>query len=517
MRRAALCLAMMALAMLACVRGTSEVIVITATPESAIVGVPTDASAAVFTPFPTPMTTPTPDPTRALAVALVGGQSHTVQPGDTLSGIAQRYGTTIEALMQLNAIANADTLYVGQTLALPEVTTLQGGNFKIVPDSRLVRAPGSAAFDVLAFVSLQPGYIRNAAVEVDDQFLTAAQAVQRVSLEYSVDARLLLALLEFRSRWLSNPVPDDAARDYPMGAPATASGFDRKGLYFQLAWAADNLNRGYYGWKQGGLASLAFGDGTRVLLAPDLNAGTAGVQYLLSLNNSVEAWTQQVSVDGFYKTYFGLMGDPFAGAVEPLVPPGLQQPPMNFPFPQGETWFFTGGPHGGWGSGSAWAAVDFAPPDDLATKNTACYVSDFFAAAVAPGLIARTDVGTVILDLDGDGDESTGWSVLYLHIAARDRVGVGTWVNPGDRIGRPSCEGGVSNGTHIHIARRYNGEWVPAACVDCPPQHTRPTFIMSEWAVVGLPNQEYQGYLARGGDQRVAEQLRGVAENRLSW
>ena len=29
-------------------------------------------------------------------------------------------------------------------------------------------------------------------------------------------------------------------------------------------------------------------------------------------------------------------------------------------------------------------------------------------------------------------------------------------------IGHASCEGGVSTGTHLHFARKYNGEWVLA-------------------------------------------------------
>jgi len=32
----------------------------------------------------------------------------------------------------------------------------------------------------------------------------------------------------------------------------------------------------------------------------------------------------------------------------------------------------------------------------------------------------------------------------------------------GDPVGHPSCEGGASTGTHIHIARKYNGEWIAA-------------------------------------------------------
>jgi len=45
--------------------------------------------------------------------------SYTVQPGDTLSGIAYRYGTTVAELVRLNQIANPDLIYVGQVLQIP--------------------------------------------------------------------------------------------------------------------------------------------------------------------------------------------------------------------------------------------------------------------------------------------------------------------------------------------------------------------------------------------------------------
>ena len=68
----------------------------------------------------------------------------------------------------------------------------------------------------------------------------------------------------------------------------------------------------------------------------------------------------------------------------------------------------------------------------------------------------------MVLDLDGDGFEQTGWVVIYQHIATNDRIPAGTWVNAGARIGHPSCEGGSSSGIHVHVARMYNGEWVLA-------------------------------------------------------
>ena len=42
-----------------------------------------------------------------------------IQPGETLSAIAARYGTTVEALTELNGIDNPDLIYAGATIKLP--------------------------------------------------------------------------------------------------------------------------------------------------------------------------------------------------------------------------------------------------------------------------------------------------------------------------------------------------------------------------------------------------------------
>lgn len=48
------------------------------------------------------------------------GQSnaYTVHAGDTLSGIAAKFGTTWKALAQKNGLANPNVIYVGQTLTI---------------------------------------------------------------------------------------------------------------------------------------------------------------------------------------------------------------------------------------------------------------------------------------------------------------------------------------------------------------------------------------------------------------
>jgi murein DD-endopeptidase MepM/ murein hydrolase activator NlpD len=119
--------------------------------------------------------------------------------------------------------------------------------------------------------------------------------------------------------------------------------------------------------------------------------------------------------------------------------------------------------------------------------------------AISDGLVIRSENGEVVVDLDQDGLEQTGWTILYMHMAEEDRVPVGTKVKTGDRIGHPSCEGGVSTATHVHLARRYNGEWIPAG-------GTLP-FVLDGWQVSGEAT-EYDGRLAKGADVKAACECR---------
>lgn len=53
---------------------------------------------------------------RQLKASSITVKYHKVQPGDTLSGIAQQFGTTVDRLVQLNRIANKNLIYVGQKI-----------------------------------------------------------------------------------------------------------------------------------------------------------------------------------------------------------------------------------------------------------------------------------------------------------------------------------------------------------------------------------------------------------------
>jgi LysM repeat protein len=66
------------------------------------------------------LATAAPPPTAVPSSSETGGTIwHTVQPGETLSSIARRYGSTWQAIAQANNITDPNQIYVGQRIKIP--------------------------------------------------------------------------------------------------------------------------------------------------------------------------------------------------------------------------------------------------------------------------------------------------------------------------------------------------------------------------------------------------------------
>jgi LasA protease len=440
-----------------------------------------------------PLRGPSPVPLLA-AASLVP----TTMPGGTVTLTARFETDTPEPLTSTPTpgIMPPPTLTPLPTLPRPTGPTTPAT--VLIPDSELVNSPGARDFDLAGFIAAQPGLISGYSEIVYGRAMTGLDAVQFVSTATSIHPRLLLALLEYKTGWLSNPAVAGDALRFPFGLADEG----RAGLTAQLIYAANTLNMGYYGYKTRGLRTIQFPDKTKLSFDPDLNPGTVALQYFFAQNGpTIDRWKLDISPEGFIATYRRLFGNPMHYAITPLVPPDLQQPDFQLPFARGEEWILSGGPHGGWDrQGSAWGAVDFAPPpppDEVLKREGKCYVSAYFARAMAGGVIARARDGAVVLDLDLDGDERTGWTLLYLHIARQDRVDVGKIVQAGAPLGHPSCDGFYLNspGAHIHIARRYNGEWIATDCPACLPGVAAPDLVMGGWVLRRASRQVSMGWL----------------------
>lgn len=429
---------------------------------------------------PTPMPAPTSGRPNYAPGELV---DYIAQSGDTIPALAKRFNTTEAQIMEANPVIprEATTMPPGFPMKIPiYYLALWGTAYQSIPDSAFVNGPAQVGFSTSAFVASTNGWLKNYRVYAGDKNRTGAEAVDYVATNYSVSPRLLLAILEYQTGALTQP--EMPSGKYLLGL--RRSFYDTP--YLQMVIAANTLNNGYYSWRNGKLLELELLDKTITRPDPWQNAGSVALQYYFSRLYSGDKFYASIGPEGLARVYQTLFGDPWA---DPgiVLPGSLQQPEMQFPFASGQVWAYTGGPHAGWGTGEPLAAIDFAPGSEESGCSTAA--QDAHAVAMADGLIVRSDIDGTILDLDKDGDERTGWVVYYLHLATNGRISTGMEVKAGDPVGYPSCEGGRVTGTHVHIARKYNGEWILA---DGPL-----AFNMEGW-VAHNGAQAYRGTLTRG-------------------
>lgn len=425
------------------------------------------------------------------------------QAGDTLVGLAARFNVDPKEITSPEKIIPNGLFDPGVLLLIPPRSGETSSSKPLIPDSEVVYSPSALDFEIENFIKDAGGYLVGYKEWRSAGWFDGPGVIRRVAIENSINPRLLLAILEQQSHWVYGQPRSLAETDYPIGWLKAEN--DKKGLYYQLSWAVSQINKAYYGWRDGTVTSIEFPDGKKLRLAPELNAGTVSILYLFSRLYNQPEWAGLLyGPDGFMTKYEKMFGSPWlrAQSIEPLFPATLTQPPMELPWPAGHVWSFTGGPHSAWGPDGATAALDFAPS---ATVH-GCYKSDEWVTASTSGLVVRSENGVVVLDMDGDGYEQTGWDIMYLHIATDGRIAKGTWVNTGDPIGHPSCEGGNATGTHVHIARKYNGEWILA---DGPMP-----FNLNGW-IAHAGKALYKGTLINGTQLVISSEV-GSYESRIT-
>lgn len=412
------------------------------------------------TPSPVPTSTITPTPT--VTPLPDGTVEYYTQSGDTLDTVAAHFGVSASSI--LSDIEHEDTSLIldpGERLLIKDILNDTSFPYLLFPDSAVVYSPAVVGFNILSFAQEQGGYLGTYEELMVRGSTPGSEIIYELALEYSINPRILLVMMEYESGWVtSSHVNDDQLR-YPFGWHKA----DRDSVYYQTAWAIQQLNSGYYRWRSGTLTELTFADGSTLRLSPYLNAGTVAVMYALAQIHTQDEWEAALYGErNLVDIHTELFGDAFelGSGIDPIFTAGIQQPELNLPFPPNEVWNLTGGPHEAWGSGwddtGVLAALDFAPP----LAEPGCGNSSHYTTAAAGGLVVRAGSGVVVIDLDRDGYEETGWVLVYMHVANSDRVNVGDNLQTDDLVGHPSCEGGSSSGIHVHIARKYNGEWVLA-------------------------------------------------------
>src|SRR3970282_2702009 len=93
-----------------------------------------------------------------------------------------------------------------------------------LPDSEVEYSP-AAVFDVETFVQASGGFLASYDEEIaPGRRLSGTAIVQKVAQELSVNPRLLLGLIEYRSGWVYGFPADGLAKPYPLGFPIAGRG-----------------------------------------------------------------------------------------------------------------------------------------------------------------------------------------------------------------------------------------------------------------------------------------------------
>lgn len=421
------------------------------------------------------------------------------QAGDTLSVVATHFGVSTEQIQSNQELPEKSFINPGTLLAIPQVLVNTTSNVHLLPDSEFVysRAITDSDFpdDVVEYIEQAGGYLSEERVYEHTTLTNGGEIIKEIARNNSINPYLLVALLEYQSHWVTGQPQNIAQLRYPLGY----INYDDAGLVNQLRWAVNQLSIGYYGWREGRLTEIFLQNAQNPSLLvsariePSLNAGTVALQYYFSQISDSDEWIVALDDDtGFIAKYEEMFGSPENRTqYEPLFSHNLIQPELILPFTPGVIWNYTGGPHGAWEREGSWSAIDFAPSG----FEGKCSKSLAYVTAAAPGLVVRAEDGVVVINLDYYDNEHSGWVLLYLHIATEGRlVNEGDEVEAGDWLGHPSCEGGIATGTHVHMARKYNGEWMTA---DGPIP-----FVLSGWTAHNGA-MAYKGTLTKPGEEMV--------------
>lgn len=302
-------------------------------------------------------------------------------------------------------------------------------------------------FDTQNFLNQQNGLLKNYSEEINGQVWTAADSIAYNAVFYGINPQLILVALEAQDNIVTNKDSQIPSRYDPSENNQTKQKF-----YFYVKWLAEtaavNFNERRDGKDNG---QIIFSSGEIIEVPLSLNAGTYGSQTLLAKLLPIDQWTTFVAgSDPIFKEIFiNWFGDPMLDPDVQDISALALPSGYNLPFPVGNTWYFTGGPHTYSSSGSRpWSSVDFAPPEVTTCSSGSTTYNGRWIVAARGGTVITSQTALVVID-HGDG-----WRTYYSHVSGTDRRGTGG-INQNDSIGHPSCEvepGGSTTGIHVHFA-----------------------------------------------------------------
>ena len=375
-----------------------------------------------------------------LAVLLLGQVAHgqedngsleyTVQPGDTLLLIAQRFHVPLDLLAQANHIADPNLIQVGQVLTIPgrdEVAQVVAMRAMSGADRQLLTGAPLPAF--VSLTEALGGRNLGLTVRLADMLLTRESGATPPFLSVSAPSSIVQG--ETGEVWVTTVAPfPPTGRFQGRELVFIGEGRDKNGFHFAALIPTGALDK----------------PGEKPLR---IRVGDA-------------AWEQPVRVlEGQYETQHIVLPPSKDGLLAPkklknerellaaiwkrVTGPPKWSEPFRFPIgegfhrtsPYGTRRSYNGGPVASYHAGSDWGAPEGTP-----------------ILAPAPGVVVlaeNLDVrgGAVVVD-HGAGVYSNFWHMSRIDVQPGDVV------QPGDQLGLVGTTG-LSTGAHLHWEIRVNG------------------------------------------------------------
>jgi murein DD-endopeptidase MepM/ murein hydrolase activator NlpD len=316
--------------------------------------------------------------------------------------------------------------------------------------------PGWYVPQVQAFLDTQAGPLKDARYRVGDQVHSFAEVLVSQTSYYSVNPRVILALLESQNALLSNAQPSSDQLGWAIGFEGDRGNW--RGLQGQVRWAVRQM---FYARRDfPGVQSLTFADNSTASPSPGMTLSEYVIARVLAPTTTPARLPHLLQ--RFRETYTALFGDPrlpphdWPAPAAPFLSRPLEQTFAVTSFFDHDAPFLARDPNASvvtyWGHAETDNAFAYDGHDGWD-----------YAAAAPDRVIAAADGDVVYAGNADDGcatrsvviDHGNGYRTLYWHLARVD-VETGQRVARGERLGVVG-ESGCALGPHLHFGVQYLG------------------------------------------------------------
>jgi murein DD-endopeptidase MepM/ murein hydrolase activator NlpD len=357
-------------------------------------------------------------------------------------------------------------------------------------DRRLTYEPGFYAPQIQALLDSQAGPLKTIALQVGDRRHSFAEVLSGQTSYYSINPKVILALIELQSRLLSTAAPSSDQVGWALGYQGENG--NKRGIQSQVRWAVKQILYAKRDFPQ--YAPLTYADNSSAPPPPGLSVSEYALARVLAPTTTPDRLPGLLQ--RFLDTYMRLFGDP---RTPPADWPAPAAPFLAWPIahPAPVTSFFDhGGPFLARNAQAGIITYWGRSETDLAFAYNGHDGWDY--AAAPPDLALAAADGVVVFAGNADDncntrsvivDHGNGYRTLYWHLARVD-VQIGDQIARGQPVGMIGSTG-CATGPHLHFGVQFLGRntdpygWCNAAP---DPWALHPAGSASTWLWVDRPS-----------------------------